>query len=154
MSDNQAGHALDGSKSGKPGLGEIVFDGSGHEPFCTVLLERKRSTNAPVRGVQSVLKWSDERRTEGGSTEATDTGGDSARAQSRVGGCGLPPTATRVPALVTAARHRTVYAHPGERVKKEQSTIRPGSFHVSPRKQPLSLSGGTTAHLGRKPTYA
>ena len=38
----------------------------------------KRSRNTPVRGVRSVVKWSDEPRTESSGTEPTDASGGSA----------------------------------------------------------------------------
>ena len=36
-------------------------------------IDGKRPSNAPVGGVESVLKWMDERRTAGSGTETTDT---------------------------------------------------------------------------------
>ena len=72
-----------------------------------------------------------------------------ARTRSRVGGCRCHLRQRRVPAVVNGAGHHTVHAHAGQCSPQEQSALRSRAFHLSSRKQQLSLSRRPATQLRR-----
>ena len=72
-----------------------------------------------------------------------------ARTRARVGGRRCHLRERRVFAMVTGAGHHTVYAHPGQCSPEEQPALWPRPFHLSSRKQQLSLSRRPATQLRR-----
>jgi transposase len=72
-----------------------------------------------------------------------------ARTRSRVRGRRCHLRQRRVPAVVNGAGDHTVYADSGQRSSQEQPTLRSRAFHLSSRKQQLSLSRRSATQLRR-----
>src|SRR5579859_1559444 len=70
-----------------------------------------------------------------------------ARTRTRIGGRRHDLRERGVSALVGGAEHHSLYADPRQHPQKEQPILRSREFHVSTRKQQLSLSRGTATEL-------